>query len=310
MTHDEGLNQLNPIEYWKLSNIANINARAANDARVMHAIDAQQSVHSVKGIQFETLRDHEEIASLIMGAVGFLRRQRLTFEGMALDLGSGTGIGAAIISKLPELSRIYAVEYAESFAKNIMPIVFSDFEAQTDKIVRVVGDFNHLELEDESMAMILEIDSLHHSEDLPVTLAECRRVLKPGGVILSIDRAWPDSTPRSELEAKLDVEYGEKQKEFFGIPAGQSYKRRDNGEHEYTIADWLKFYRDAGFDPYVFSQVHLPTFNRLLIRILPGVKLSWALASWLAKLGFRRLFIYGFNATRKVFIAVKKKQPK
>ena len=298
--------QAGEIEYWKLSDIANIEARAANDSRVMHEIDAHQSGRSLKDIHSETLRDYDEIKSLILGAVGFLRRHKFPFSGEALDLGSGTGIGATIISDLPELSRIYAVEYAENFVRNIMPIVFSDFKADSKKIVRVVGDFNQLKIEDNDLSLILEIDSLHHSEDLPITLKECHRVLKPGGVIVSIDRAWPDSMTRAELDSKLEVEYSDKQKKIFGIPPGQSYTRRDNGEHEYTIAEWLKFYEDASFEVYLFSQVHLPTFNSLLIKILPGFKLSWILAYWLSKFGFHRLNIYGYNDTRKVFVAIKK----
>ena len=300
------MTNLRDVEYWKFSDIANEEARKANNSRVVHETKKTETGVQIKDIHSEALRDYEEIKKLILAGFTFARKLKLPISGDAADLGSGTGIGAAILSQLPEMKNIYAVEYSEEFALKMMPVVFADFGAKAEKIVRVVGDFNKLQLNDGALSVILDIDSFHHSEDLDVTFKECNRVMQPGGVIISVDRAWPDSTPRTELEKKLEVEYSDASKAVFGIPAGQSYKRRDNGEHEYTIRDWEEYYHKAGYETYVFSQVHPPKLNSILLKVLPGYKISLWLACLFGKLGRRRLWLYGFNATRKLFVAVKK----
>lgn len=305
------MGSLRDVEYWIFSGIANDAARKANNSRVVHEIQKYEDGEEgtkLRDIHSEALRDYDEINRLIQAGFYFARKADFHIPGSAADLGSGTGIGAAILSKLPEIETVYAVEYSEEFALRMMPVVFADYGALSDKIVRVVGDFNNLKLEDNSLSVILDIDSFHHSEDLAVTLKECHRVLKPGGVIISVDRAWSDTITRDELEKKLDVEYSDARKAIFGIPVGQSYRRRDNGEHEYTIKDWINYYQNAGFEPYVFSQVHPPKLNSLFLKVLPGFKISLWVSNILGRLGFKRLFLYGFNPTRKLFVVVKKPQ--
>ena len=251
------------------------------------------------------MRDYDELVRLITAGYSISQKVTDLAQGIAIDLGSGTGIGASIISNLSEVTKIYAVEYSEQFVLKIMPLVFLSFKTQTEKIIRVVGDFNKLKLPDESVSMIVEIDSLHHSEDLSVTLNECFRVLKPGGVIISIDRAWPNYYSNDQLETLLDKEYDEQYKELHGIDPKKTYRRRDYGEHEYRTKDWIKYYQDSEFTTFVFSQKHLPFLNSLLLKVLPGFSISVGIAGFLAKLGIRNLFLYGFNPTRKLFIAVK-----
>lgn len=300
------MDNLSKIEYWTLSEIANEGARNANNSRVIHEVNLSKDSSSIKEIHSEALRDYDEIKKLILAAFSIIKRLGISYDGDAADLGSGTGIGATILSNVCEISKIYAIEYSEQFVQIMMPAVFSDFGAKAEKIIRVVGDFNNLKLKDSSLMVLLDIDSFHHSENLGYTLKECYRVLKPGGLIISIDRAWPDSYSREELEKKLDVEYSDNSKAMFGVPPGQSYRRRDNGEHEYTISDWLTYYKNSGFDPFVFSQIHLPKLNSIFIKVVSGFKISLFLSGLTSKLGFRRLFLYGFNPTRKLFIAIKK----
>ena len=300
------MENLSEIEYWTLSEFVNEGARKAIDSRVSHEMKISKDGPSIKDVHSEVLRDYDDIKKIILGAFSIINRLGISYAGDAADLGSGTGIGATILSTVQEITKIYAIEYSEEFVQKMMPVVFSDFGAKAEKIIRVVGDFNNLKLKDSSLMVLLEIHSFHHSENLEYTLKECYRVLKPGGLIIAIDRAWPDSCSREELEIKLDVEYSDKSKAVFGIPPGESYRRRDNGEHEYTISDWLTYYKKSGFDPFVFSQIHLPKLNSIFIKIVSGFKISLFLSGLMSKLGFRRLFLYGFNPTRKLFIAIKR----
>ena len=256
-------------------------------------------------IHTEALRDFRDIQLLINGGFDFLRYLKIPAKGIVADLGSGTGMGATVLSKQPDIQKVYAIEFSEQFVLEIMPEVFSQFRAEQSKIIRVVGDFNNIELEDGSLAVILDVDSFHHSEDLNATLKECHRVLQPGGVIISIDRAWPDTYTREELDAMLDREYNDATKKLFGIPVGQSFTRRDYGEHEYTIKEWAFFYKQNGFETNVCSLIHPPALNRIFLK-LPTFQVSIFLASIFSKLGMKRHYIYGFNPTRKLFISIKK----
>ena len=293
------------IEYWVISDLANEDARKAVDARISNEMEQINGGASINETHSEVFRDYDEIQRLILGGIQIAGRLTASLKGEAIDLGSGTGIAACILSNLPEVEKIYAVEFSEQFVQRMMPVVFSKFKADTRKIVRAVGDFNNLKLPSDSISMIVEIDSLHHSEDLRVTLDECCRVLKTGGFIVSIDRAWPNSHSKEQLDQLLDKEYDSEHKRLFGVDPDLPYRRRDYGEHEYRIKDWVAYYERSGFTPYVFSQVHPPFLNSLLLKVFPGFRISLNLATFLAKLGFRNLFVYGFNPTRKLIIAVK-----
>jgi len=293
------------VLYWKLTEWALEEAKSGMDNRAKIEEERILSGENVEIVHTQALRDFEYIKQLIIGGVNFLRLKKIEFQGIAADLGSGTGMGATILSKLPEIEKVFAIEYSEQFVLRIMPEVFIRFDADREKIVRVVGDFNSLEIENNSLSLILDVDSFHHSEDLNITLKECNRVLKPSGVIISVDRAWPDKYTRKELDEKLNVEFNDHVKKLYGIPEGQKFTRGDFGEHEYTIKEWVKHYQQNNFQVDVFSQIHPPALNSIFIKI-PAFEFSIKLAAVLSKLGFAKHLIYGFNPTRKLFVAQKK----
>jgi SAM-dependent methyltransferase len=158
-------------------------------------------------IHREALARYARYRDLLNAAAVFRAFIGRPLRGTVADLGSGTGIGAAMLSELPSVGRMYAVEYSEGFVEYIMPIVFHRFSADASRIVRVVGDFNRLELMDSSLNAILEIGAFHHSDNLAVTLNEACRVLRPSGLLILIDRAHPDSVSEEEFRALLEKTY-------------------------------------------------------------------------------------------------------
>ena len=295
----------NRVEYWAYTEHAHLTAMKSNDSRAKIEDVEIQGGAGLAEVHAETLKTFPEIEKLVLGGIRFLKLINIPFAGTAIDLGSGVGTVATIVSRLSEVEKVYAVEYSEQFVLKSMPAVFKHFKADETKIVRVVGDFNKFQLPDASVSLIVEVDSLHHAEDIDLTLKECWRVLKPGGVILSVDRAWPDSLTQSDLDTKLNVEYSSARKALWGIPADKVFRRRDFGEHEYRIKDWLDHYNRNGFDAHVFSQAHPRFFNTLIFNHLPTFAFTIFMASLLARLGVRRYSIYGFNPTRKLFVSVK-----
>jgi ubiquinone/menaquinone biosynthesis C-methylase UbiE len=298
-------NKLKPFLTWGMTDLALVAAKEAMENRAnveMNALDEGQSLEDTHG---QAIRDYAQFEQLIGGAFMFLQKIKKPAHGVAVDMGSGTGVGACILSRLEEVEEIYAVEFSKFFVEKIMPVVYNKFEAQSTKIQRVVSDFNCLNVEDGSLNIVLDIDSFHHSEDFDRTLDECSRVLAKDGVIIAIDRAWPDFYTQEQFKNMLDRELPDRLKQKYGIPSGQVFTRRDFGEHEYTIRQWFDYYKRHGFEPSVFLLRHPPALNRIWLR-LPTFKFSMALSGLLYQLGFRRLWAYGFATTRVMFVCTRK----
>ncbi|HEX7541762.1 MAG TPA: class I SAM-dependent methyltransferase [Anaerolineales bacterium] len=290
--------------YWGITELANDVAMQAMDNRASVEVDAVERGEPLDKVHGQALRDYEQFTQLISGAFSFLTKIGHSAGGISVDMGSGTGVGACILSKFITIKKVFAVEFSEHFVCKVMPLVFDKYQAECEKIQRVVSDFNHLEIKDGSIDIILDIDSFHHSEDLDFTLKECHRALGVEGVIIAIDRGWPNSCKQDELEAKLDVEFPDPLKKKYGIPLGKHFTRRDFGEHEYTIRQWFTYFKNNGFEPAVFRLWHPPTLNRIWLR-LPTFDFSMALSSLLYRLGFRRLWAYGFTKARVMFVCKK-----
>ncbi|MEW6715898.1 MAG: class I SAM-dependent methyltransferase [Chloroflexota bacterium] len=292
--------------YWDLTPLAHERAQRGMDSRANLEIQEIAQGLDVKQAHGQAARDYPQFEQLIRGAFIFLKKIGYPVGGWAVDMGSGTGVGACILSKYDTIEKVFAVEFSAGFVHHVMPIVFDKFGADFSKIQRVVGDFNNLQLEDNSVGVILDIDSFHHSEDLDYTLRECYRAICWGGVVISIDRAWPDSYTQEQLDAMLDRELNDNLKCKYGISAGMSFTRRDFGEHEYTVGQWIRAYERSGFfNVAAFSQWHPPGLNRIWLR-LPTFEASVILDSLLYRFGFRRFVIYGFAKTRTLFVSIKR----
>jgi SAM-dependent methyltransferase len=298
---------LSPPMYWRTTALLHQKAKASMDNRAVWEIAGVKQGFDLQELHGQAVRDYPEFEKLILGALLFLRRIRHPIRGCAVDMGSGTGVGACILSRLEFIEKVYALEMSEQFVNEVMPVVFAQFGAQSTKIQRVVGDFNHLELAQDSLDLILDIDSFHHSEDLSVTLSECRRVLKPGGVIVAVDRAWPDTYTPEHLSAMLDRQLNDGLKRKYGIPPETSFTRRDFGEHEYTLSQWLDAFRENGFDAMAFFQWRPPGLNRIFLNV-PTFEASLFLGAFAYKAGIRRHWVYGFNHTRTLFVCIKREK--
>ena len=290
--------------YWGMTDLAHEVAREAMENRATVEVDEVEKGQALEKVHGQALRDYKQFEQLIGGALSFLKKIHHPARGVAVDMGSGTGVGACILSRFDEVEKVFAVEFSEHFVEKVMPLVFEKYNANIEKIQRVVSDFNHLKIEDGSLGIILDIDSFHHSEDLDRTLQECQRVLAPGGVIIAIDRAWPDRYSREQLEAKLDTEFPDHLKQKYNIPLEAHFTRRDFGEHEYTIKQWFAFFRRNGFEPAVFLLRHPPALNRFWLR-LPTFEFSMAISSLLYQIGSRRLWAYGYTKARVMFVCIK-----
>ena len=169
-----------------------------------------------------------------------------SLTGIGADMGSGMGTLASILSHFDEVKKIYAVEASKGHVDLIMPKVFDLLDVKSEKIVRCHGSFNYTKFEDNSLDFVVELGSFHHSfKDLKtVTLKEMRRILKPGGIIISIERAKADKISDKDINKILN----KKAKDFHYNFKDKSVTRGEWGEHEYRYREWKEAFTSNGFD--------------------------------------------------------------
>lgn len=170
-------------------------------------------------------------------------------HGTGIDLGGGVGCISSTLAKRNNIDKIYCVELVEDAVKLCHPIVKQEIlKEEKNKVISVVGDFDNLELENNSIDFAVSWDSMHHSTDLVKTLKECKRVLKKNGALIIVDRAHNDSISDSEIERMLNIVYDQAFLTKYYRPKNMILTRRENGEHEHRFFEWKKFFKESGFE--------------------------------------------------------------
>ena len=170
-------------------------------------------------------------------------------KGIGIDLGGGVGCISSTLAKNPNVEKIFCVELVEDVVKLCQPIVKKQIlKDQYEKVVSVVGDYNFLELPDNSVDFAISWDAMHHSQDPVITLQECKRVLKKNGIFIIIDRAHNNSIPDEEIERILNITYDEEFLKKNYRRLDEKLTRKENGEHEYRFYEWKEFFQKAGFE--------------------------------------------------------------
>jgi ubiquinone/menaquinone biosynthesis C-methylase UbiE len=181
-------------------------------------------------------------------------------QGTGLDLGGGVCCISSTLAKKENVEKIYCVELVEDVVKLCHPIVKKQILGnKSDKVISVVGDFNHLNLKDNTVDFAIFWDSIHHSLNPVQTLIECKRVLKKNGILIIFDRSHNDSTTDLEIKRLLNIEYDEE----FLVKTYRSkdliLTRKNNGEHEYRYFEWKQFITDAGFE--LLDSINIKTIS-------------------------------------------------
>lgn len=160
--------------------------------------------------------------------------QLAPLSGRILELGAGSCWLTAELSKFPQVEEIFALDMSEHILTVVAPVVFERVGAVTDKITRVIGDFNKLEFSDHSLDHVVFDAAVHHIpvESFATVCAEIGRVLKPGGSLVAV------------REPVLPT-----------LPLLREYKRKKFGEHErqfgvtensFTRSEWTRLFADQG----------------------------------------------------------------
>jgi len=100
-----------------------------------------------------------------------------------LDVGTGTGRCSQLLAKKYKKAQIYAVDISLPMLQQARGRL-SLLDKWRDKRHFVVGDAEFLPIKSQSIDFLISNMALQWCEDLPKTLSDFRRVIRPGGLVL------------------------------------------------------------------------------------------------------------------------------
>jgi SAM-dependent methyltransferase len=226
-------------------------ARNSATTKSIEKMNAGESVKLQGSAPYKTMEN----------VVEFLKSRGLFPElrGYGAELGCGSALfSIALLSQdvSEEIGGILAVEATPAFVESGIQLAVESFlPNKKEKILSCLGDFESLALEAGSLDFVIQFEAFHHAEELLAVHKEVARLLSDSGIVISVDRAWPDFVPRGVLEELLDHQYPRKWLEAKGFPSNVPFTRRMNGEHEIQDSDWEESIKNAGLK--LVKRVHM-----------------------------------------------------
>ena len=185
---------------------------------------------------------------------------RATPGPTVLDLGCGAGHASFAVA--PHAHEVVAYDLAPPMLATV------DSAARERGLANIrtcLGPAERLPFDTATFDWIVSRMSAHHWHDVPVALAEMRRVLKPGGRVLMIDIA-------GHAHPLLDT-----------YLQAAEVLRDASHVRNYRADEWLAMFREAGFDAQVGACWRLPIdFDTWVARMrtpadsVTGIRALWA----------------------------------
>ena len=219
------------------------------------AVELQSSLHSQLIKNFA----NEDAAARFLSSdrvhwrrQAVLRSQHIMgkpISGTVLEIGAGSGWCSSLLSLMPNVNKIYCMDYDPVSVNTLIPQVQTVLSADASKIEKVYGTFNDIKLINE-LDFIVSIGALHHSENLFVTLSECFKALKPGGWLFATEPAYYDSENNRAILNRY------KKEDLNSIAKyGRRAKHEENSDHYYRLCEYTAASYSSKFDtfPFVFD---------------------------------------------------------
>ncbi|MEA2098117.1 MAG: class I SAM-dependent methyltransferase [Patescibacteria group bacterium] len=180
----------------------------------------------------------------------YFLKKKYNFKGEVLELGAGSCWLSALMSKIPEVKNVYAVDISKELLERIGNKVIVDLRGNKEKIKLISADFHKLPFADNKFDVIICDASLHHAQNLPIFLKEANRVLKEDGFLVAV---------REPIKSFLHYynlrEFGKKE---IGVGAT---------ENIYSKTEWKKYFDQTGFELNFFEEFNKVDKKTNILRV-------------------------------------------
>jgi len=129
-----------------------------------------------------------------------LARMPIEEGDVVLDLGTGSGYAARALRDTKRAGRAYGLDSSPEMARN------ADEYTDDPDVGFLVGDFDHLPLGDDSVDHVFTMEAFYYANNPRETLAEVRRVLRPGGTFFCAVNYYEENVHSHGWQDNIDVE--------------------------------------------------------------------------------------------------------
>jgi SAM-dependent methyltransferase len=159
------------------------------------------------------------------------------------DLASGIGWTSSLLSKLPNVGRVQAVEISQHRLELLFPQAVKMFGGDWTKITRNLGSFYRLKFDDASLDIVFMSSSFHHAENPLRLLTEVDRVLRSGGRLILIGESHISRLAMARRIAKMLLTRRRLVTNFFELFPPDN----ELGDHYYRESDYYLFAQMLGY---------------------------------------------------------------
>jgi SAM-dependent methyltransferase len=159
------------------------------------------------------------------------------------DLASGIGWTSSLLSKLPNVGRVHAVEISQHRLELLFPQAVQMFGGNWAKISRNLGSFYDLRFDNSSLDVVFLSSAFHHAENPLRLLTEIDRVLKSGGRLILIGETHISRWSVARRVAKILFTQRRLTTNFFELFPPDD----ELGDHYYRDSDYFFFAQMLGY---------------------------------------------------------------
>ncbi|MFH2011552.1 MAG: class I SAM-dependent methyltransferase [Pseudomonadota bacterium] len=176
-------------------------------------------------------------------AFGYIR-------GRILEIGAGVAWTSALLSKIPEVIEVNAIDFSEHRLLKIAPLVFTQFKGNASKFNPIVGDFLNIDFDGcDKFDAVIFCQALYMFQNIQDVLSKTHSLLRQEGMVLiTCERITP-------IFSQTSLNYWKKKIRtiLFG-------RADDSGNYHYTDNEYKKALQKAGFI-YYYQNLSYPIYH-------------------------------------------------
>ncbi|RLM56802.1 class I SAM-dependent methyltransferase [Halobellus sp. Atlit-31R] len=129
-----------------------------------------------------------------------LARMPIETGDTVLDLGCGSGYAGRALRDTQDAGRVYGLDGSPAMAQNAR-----SYTNDSD-VAYLVGDFDELPFADDSVDHVWSMEAFYYASDPEHTLAEIRRILRPGGTFYCAVNYYEENVHSHAWQDGIDVD--------------------------------------------------------------------------------------------------------